>query len=114
MSVIGIIAIVACLASVAAKLFFTLESVNLEKRLDVERASYQAARKEWNLAAHRYKVLKAEHKQLETKRSSIQRNVGRLEKSHGEFVAEERKDETIRARQKELLETTRKKADRSR
>ena len=105
---LGMFAVVACLASLGGKWFFSLQLASLEKSVEVERQSCQEAKRERDLAVHRNKVLIAEHKQLEGRKNTIQRNIARNDKIYQELAEQEQEEEQTKARQKELLDLRKK------
>ena len=111
MGTLEIVTVLACMASLAAKWFFVHRVASLEKVLEVERKGYALTRKDLSRALQRHKVLVAELKQLEAKRASNQRNIGRGKKIHDGLKAVESKEEQVKAQQRELLQLEDKASD---
>ena len=105
---LGMFAVVACLASLGVKWFFSLQSASLEKSIEVERQSCQEAKRGRDLAVHRNKVLIAEYKQLEGRKNTTKRSIARNDKIYQGLAEQEQEEEQTKARQKELLDLKKK------
>ena len=110
MDLFGTMAIAACLGSLAAKWFFACRCKHLEKQLNEKREACQEARREMTLAANQHKILIAEQKQLNSRRTTIQRNLGHLNKVYQKFVDEETLEQAVKTQQAELLREIREKS----
>ena len=104
MDSLGMFAVVACLASLGVKWFFSLQLGGLERSVEVERQSCQEAKKGRDVAVHQNKVLIAEQRQLEGKRDTIQRNIARNDKILDELTKKEEEGEQAKVKQKELID----------
>ena len=103
MSVSGLVALIACLASVFAKIIFSFRIKSLEKLSEIENETYQKAKNELHAAMQTQKRLEAENKQLEARRGATQRNIKNIQGTLEELQTRKREDDAVRAYQKELL-----------
>lgn len=103
MSVSGLVALIACLASVFAKVIFSFRIKSLERLSEVESETYQKAKNELHAAMQKQKRLEAETKQLDAKRGATQRNIRNIKSTLEELQTRKKEDDAVRAYQKELL-----------
>ena len=103
MSVSGVIALIACVLSILVKIIFSFRIKSLERLQESENTTYQKAKNELHASIQRHKLLIAETKQLESRRSAIQRNINNIEKTLKELQTRKQEDDAIRAHQKEMI-----------
>lgn len=108
MDTTGIIALVACAASICAKMLFAFRIRSLERIHEQENHSYQSAQNELHRARQNRKRQVVEQKQLEARRKTIQRNIDKITKSLQELKTLKKEDDEIRAYQKEILQSRKK------
>ena len=108
MDSLGMLAVVACLASLGAKWFFSLQLTGLKRSVEVERQACQNAKTERDVAVHQNKVLIAEQRQLEGQRDTIQRNIARNDKILDGLAEKEEEAEQTKVKQKELIDQAKK------
>ncbi|MGA1195711.1 MAG: hypothetical protein ACO36I_04310 [Candidatus Latescibacterota bacterium] len=103
MSVSGVIALIACVLSILAKIIFSFRIKSLERLQESEHATYQKAKNELHASRQKEKRITSETKQLESRRSAIQRNINNIEKTLQELQTRKQEDDAIRAYQKEMI-----------
>lgn len=103
MSVAGTIALLACLASILAKIIFTVRIKSLERHQELENDNYQTAKNELHAATQILKRLEAEQKQLEARRNTTERAIKNISGTLKELQTRKREDDAIREYQKELI-----------
>jgi len=103
MSVSGVIALIACVLSILAKIIFSFRIKSLERLQESENTTYQKAKNELFASIQKEKRITSETKQLESRRSAIQRNINSIEKTLKELQTRKQEDDAIRAYQKEML-----------
>lgn len=103
MSVSGIIALIACLASVLAKVIFTIHSNRLERIQEMENNNYQTAKNELHASMQKQKRLEAEKKQLESRLKATERSIKNIESTLKDLQTRKKEDDAIRAYQKEMI-----------
>lgn len=103
MSVSGLVALCACLASILAKILLSLRIKSLERLQETENNANQTAKNELHAAIQKQKRLEAETKQLEARRSTTQRNIKNITNTLKTLQTRKQEDDAIRAHQKEML-----------
>lgn len=103
MNTVGLIALIACMASVCAKMIFTLRIRGLKRVREQENGTYQDAQKALHQALQNNKRVEAETKHLETRRRSMDRNLKMVSNTLDELLKRKEEDDTIRAFQKALI-----------
>lgn len=106
MSIVGLIALTACLSSVCAKLFFTVRMRTMERMHEKESSAYQASQNALHQALQQNKRLEAERKQIEARRNALERTVKVVENTLNELKKRKEEDDAIRAFQKSLIKGT--------
>ena len=101
MSVSGLIALVCCMASIFAKILFSMRIKRLERTSERESANYHAAKKELHVAVQNHRRIEAQIKQLEGRSKSIQRGIDQAETTLEGLHT--RKQEDVREYQKEMI-----------
>lgn len=104
MDITGIIALVACAASICAKMLFSFRARGLERIHEQENHSYQLAQNECHRVQQKRKLLEAEQRQLDARRSAIQRNIDKITQSLKELQERKKEDDEVRAYQKDMLQ----------
>ena len=103
MSVAGSIALIACAASVLAKIVLSLRQKSLERISEKESIDYHAARSALHAAEQNHKRIEAEAKRLEGRRTTILRNISHTETTLKELQTRKEEDESVRAYQKDII-----------
>lgn len=103
MNTVGLIALIACVSSVCAKMFFTLRIRGLNHMREQESSKHQDAQKALHQALQNNKRVEAETKHLETRRRSMDRNLKMVSNTLDELLKRKEEDDAIRAFQKALI-----------
>ncbi|MFT5368930.1 MAG: hypothetical protein ACI8V2_003903 [Candidatus Latescibacterota bacterium] len=103
MSVSGLIALIACMTSILAKIVFSFRIKGLERLSERENGHYQTAKNELYAAVQKQKRLTAEKKQIEGRRNAIQRNIKNTETTLKELQKLKKEDDDLREYQKEMI-----------
>lgn len=109
MDVVGLIALITCLSSVAAKMFFNIRLRSLERLQARESTAHQIAKNELHQVLQKSKLLEAEVKHLEARRSTTQRSIKNIEKTLKELSTRKQEDDAVRAYQEALIKSTKSK-----
>ena len=108
MDYLGPTAVVACFASLGVKWIFAFRLATVERSVEEARKSYQEAKREVNSAIHQTKILTAEQRQYEAQSKTSRRNIARNDQTYKKLAEQANQEEQTKARQKELLEQTKK------
>ncbi len=103
MDAVGLIALIICVSSICAKMFFNVRIKSLERILLQENTAHQTAQNELHLVIQKNKQLEAEGKHLEARRSTVQRNIRTIEKTLKELEIRKQEDDAVRAYQEALI-----------
>ncbi len=103
MDAVGLIALIICVSSICAKMFFNVRIKSLERILSHENTAHQTAQKELHLVIQKNKQLEAEGKHLEARRNTVQRNIRTIEKTLKELETRKQEDDAVRAHQEALI-----------
>lgn len=103
MSTAGLIALVVCLASVCAKIFFSFRISSLERVRTLENETFQSTKNDLHTAQGQNKRHEAEIKQLEARQSTTERNIQNVGKTLKEYELRKRQDDEVRAQQAAML-----------
>lgn len=106
---IPILAIGSILACLVSKMFLTVQTKALERKLGRERESLHEARRELGKAAGKMKLLDAEVHQLEGRAKKLQGRIDRFNKTLGTFADEEKKAKEKAAAQEQMMRDANKK-----
>lgn len=103
MDAVGLIALIVCVSSICAKMFFNIRLRSLERILSQENTAHQTAQNELHLMIQKNKQLEAEGKHLESRRNTVQRNIRNMEKTLKELETRKQEDDAVRAYQEALI-----------
>ncbi len=103
-----ILAFGAILACLIGKFVLALKAKTLERKLKQEKILLEAAKMEMNRVEGKQKLLKAEKRQLGAKKSTIEKHIGRFNKTLGGYSAQEQKEKAKATEQQELLKEAKK------
>ncbi len=100
---VGLVAVLAVMACMVAKMFLTLQTRALEKKLTRERAVLEETKREKAKAAGKMKMLDSENRQLEAKQTRLRTHIDRYTKTLGGYADVESKKKQKALAQQELM-----------
>ena len=100
---VGLVAVLAVVACMVAKMFLALQTKALGKKLTRERAVLEEAKKEKARAAGKMKMLDAEGRQLEAKQTRLKTHIARYTKTLGGYAENENKEKEKALAQQDLM-----------